>query len=134
MRRSDRKKASEIFRETNYPFVKKVSFTETFPQIENVIVVVEEKGSGSSLRPSPLQYDKNTLSEFIDCHNSSCYNGGFSIGDILRDMVKDKKTSIETVKFCQGYEGSPKGKRRRSCITQFNIKVEIQYVSDKADK
>lgn len=43
-------------------------------------------------------------------------------------MVSKKQTDLETVAICQGYEGSPKGKRRyRSCINSFKVKVHITY-------
>ena len=43
-RRQERKKASDLFRETTLLFAEKVSFDEAFPEIEDVTVEVEEKG------------------------------------------------------------------------------------------
>jgi len=35
---------------------------------------------------------------------------------------------LETLKLCQGYEGSPKGKKYyKKCLNQFKIKVSIKY-------
>ena len=46
----------------------------------------------------------------------------FLLGSVLRDMVLKKEVLREGKSFCQGYEGSPKGKSRyRSCIHCFEI-------------
>ncbi len=43
-------------------------------------------------------------------------------------MIRNKQAELETYKMCQGYEGSPKGRRRyRSYVNSFDIKVTIKY-------
>jgi hypothetical protein len=43
-------------------------------------------------------------------------------------MVRNKKNDYEISRTCQGYEGSPKGKKRyRLCVNFFKIKVHINY-------
>jgi hypothetical protein len=43
-------------------------------------------------------------------------------------MVRKKETHWEGSKMCQGYEGSPKGRRKyRSCVNSWNMKVDIEY-------
>jgi len=127
-----RPKASDIFRETDYDFSKKVSFDEAYPTIKNVKAEVLQSGQGVVLRGHPSFYDnydlKNWPGEFVDCSNPVCYGGGFSIGSILRDMVKKNQAQIKTTKGCRGYEGSPKGRRRyRSCGNRFKIKIYVEY-------
>lgn len=57
-----------------------------------------------------------------------CYNGGFSIGTIFRDMVNKSETTRHDSEMCQGYEGSPKGKNRyQSCLHRFHYRVNIIY-------
>lgn len=124
------KKASEVFNETKFPFTKKGSFDEAFPEIEDVTIEVKEDGKKSS-------YSKQFgIEEYIDCTNPLCYRGGFSIGSILREMVSKKQTELETSELCRGHEGSPKGKRiDRQCVNFFEIKVFIKYrESDNFDK
>jgi len=41
----NRKKASELSQERQYAFARKVSFEEAFPEIDDVVVEVEEKGT-----------------------------------------------------------------------------------------
>lgn len=125
---TDRKKAQDVFNETNFLFSKKVSFIDAFPEIETINVEVIEDGYGVSDWTNPRRFSKYNIGEFINCSNSLCYNGGFSVGKIVRDMLAKKETHREETEYCQGYEGSPKGRRRyRSCNNNFEIKVDITY-------
>jgi len=127
MSNDKRMKASDVFRESEYVFSSKTSFEEAFPQIKNVEIEVEEIGVGVSQWIGKSVYTRH-VGEFIDCHNPTCYNGGFSIGKLLREMVKTRQTDLEETEFCQGNEGSPKGKRLyRKCWNKFNVKVHIDY-------
>ncbi len=68
------------------------------------------------------------VGEYIDCRNSLCYDGGVSVGQMLRDMVEEKKTEAEFSSLCRGYEGSPKGRRKyRNCSNFFEVKIRIEY-------
>jgi len=123
------KKASDIFREIEYRFAKKPLFEELFPQIEDLRVEVTESDDtlrgGGCVRAYTI---KDPPGEYIDCSNPLCYNGGFSIGSILRDMVRKGQTEHETTERCQGYEGSPKGRRKhKDCWICFKIKVFVIY-------
>ena len=128
-KRDRRQKASDVFRESEFVFAQKVSFEEAFPEIEDLTVEVEESGHGVSEWNRKRTYRKqNFPGEYIDCSNPLCYNGGFSIGSILREMVRNRQTELETSKLCQGNEGSPKGRRiYRKCMNFFKIKVSIKY-------
>jgi len=127
MGKGDRKKASDVFRESNFVFSQKVSFEEAFPEIADLKVIVEESGHGVREWNRVRHYGKN-IGEYIDCSNPLCYNGGFSLGSILREMVRKRETHREETAICQGYEGSPKGRRKyRDCMNFFKITVDIQY-------
>jgi hypothetical protein len=128
MARETRKKASEVDRERFRPFARKVGFKEAFPEIEDVRVEVAKSGAGIDEWNNHAIYGKEDLGEYIDCSNSLCYDGGFSIGAILRDMVSKKQMDLETSQLCQGNEGSPKGRRiYRKCVNYFKVKVSIKY-------
>lgn len=106
----------------------RVSFAEAFPTVEDVNVVVTEQGKGVHPGFETLNHKLTTIGEFINCHNSLCYNGGFRLGDILRSMVREGATERESSMMCQGKEGSPKGKKTyRRCTNCFSIKVTIKY-------
>lgn len=127
--RDIRKKASDIFRESTPFFGQKVDFDKAFPQIKDLTVEVIEYGDGIYNSQSKSIYNRGNLpGEYVNCSNPLCYNGGFSLGGILREMVRNKQTILETSKSCKGYEGSPKGRRKYGpCMNCFNIKAAIQY-------
>ncbi len=121
-------KASDVFNQTEFVFGKKVSFKEAFPQIKNLnIKAIEQKMMSETLRE--YNFNMNNLpGEYVDCSNKFCYNGGCSIGDILREMVYQKKTHGEYNRCCQGYEGSPKGRvKYQSCLHTWKIIVDLEY-------
>jgi hypothetical protein len=128
-KRDERQKALEVFQKSNFIFAEKGSFDEAFPEIDNLTVEVEESGHGISDCDRRSTYKKQYFpGEYIDCSNPLCYNGGFSMGSILREMVKNKQTELETSKLCQGNEGSPKGRKiYKKCMNFFKIKVSVCY-------
>lgn len=128
MSRDKRMKASDVFRESEFLFAQKTTFDEAFPQIAEVSVEVTQTGRGVSQVLSKLTYTKQSLGEFINCSNPLCYNGGFSIGSILREMVRNKQSDLSTTRSCQGYEGSAKGRSRWGpCMNCFSVRVHIDY-------
>ena len=132
----NRMKASDVFRETNYVFVKKEKdFDKAFPGIESVRMEIKEIGSHEYRKRGISVYTKETFREYHDCTNTLCYNGGFSMGQIVREMIQDNKTHWEGNKICQGYEGSPKGRRKyRKCVNMWSIKVDIEYKKENKNK
>jgi len=126
--RDHRKKASEIHRETTYVFSSKVSFAEAFPQIAHVRIEVTETGEGVYAEFQPSVHTEQSMGEFVDCSNSLCYGGGFSVGSLLRDMASKRETHREARFRCSGYEGSPKGRQKyRDCWNRFDVKADIEY-------
>lgn len=124
-----RKKASDLFLESEPVIGKKVSFEEAFPEIGELNVKVTEIGRGTDYKEHTINYSKADFpGQFIDCSNPLCYGGGFSIGRIIRNMVDNRETELETTEHCKGYEGSPKGRRKyRECTDIFKVKVNIDY-------
>lgn len=131
MEKKRQKKATEIFEEEGFTFTKSgLSFEEAYPTIEDVTVEVEETGPKiffGRVKSIKNTYKKNTFGEFIDCSNTDCLAGGFSIGLILDEMVRKNETHLETSEFCQGSEISPKGRIKYPCENHFKIKVDLKY-------
>ena len=127
-------KAQDVFNQTNYVFSTKGKFEDVFPMIADITVTVKEDGYGVSPSFNTRTYTK-AVGEYVNCSNPSCYNGGVSVGSIIRDMVRSKSTHAEEHRICQGYEGSPKGRRRyRSCINFFNVTIDIKYKEDNGEQ
>lgn len=130
MSREDRMKASDVHR--YHPLAQTGTFSDVFPEVKSVRMTVSEEGHLTlgrySYEPKVRVYTEKQFPEYADCSNPKCYNGGVQIAQILREMVLDKKTHLETGKACQGYEGSPKGKRRYGkCVNFFKITADAEY-------
>lgn len=123
-------KASDIANNAQSLFAKKVnSFQEAYPSIKAIRVEVEEMDYNRSVRTTVCT--EGSFRHAIDCNNPLCYGGGITIGWIIHEMMAKESTDLEDQKLCQGYEGSPKGRRRdRSCMHLFKYKVHVEYFSN----
>lgn len=122
------KKAQDVFNETNFVFATKTTFEKAFPEIKNINFEVRENGKGTYNNGRTSHYCKIDISEYVNCSNPICYNGGFSIGAIIREMVYKKETDREGSTMCQGNEGSPNGRKiYRKCWNDFSYKIQIEY-------
>ena len=127
-----REKASDVFAKST-PFLGRPtdSFTAAFPSIEDCRLEITFSELGVEGDRAGIYTKTNLTGEFIDCRNPRCYNGGLPIGAILRGAEYAKETVIDTTEHCQGYEGSPKGRRNYgSCMTRFKVKGTITYKPD----
>jgi hypothetical protein len=129
MPRNERKKAQDLFIESNSFFTEKTSFAKAYPQIEDIVIEVEESGKGVDSWNRKRTYTKPYLpGEYVNCSNTLCYGGGFSIGRPLYEMISESKTESEGTAICKGNMGSPKGKRiYRSCGNFFRFKITVKY-------
>ena len=123
-----RKKAQDVFNDTNFTFSKKTTFENAFPEIEKISVEVNERGKGVYSGFGASHFGKGNVGEYINCKNPKCYNGGFNIGEVIRSLYFRKETEAEGSAECQGREGTPKGRRLYDyCENRFTYKVKIEY-------
>ncbi len=129
-------KASDVFREADFIFARKVSFAEAFPMIETIDIVVRENGDGVPAWRRERFLGKATAGEYVDCSNPLCFDGGVSIGKLVRAMVAaGDSDSHEAYELCQGNEGSPKGRRiYRNCLNSFKLDIHIDYLETCGDE
>jgi hypothetical protein len=110
-------------------FVQKVPFDEAYPTIDDI--TVEFKENGYMLHPHQKRsgsFSKENLVPSMPCSNVSCKQGGFSLEPVIRNMVRNKQTTLEETVGCKGHEGSPKGRRRgRDCMNHVELKISIKY-------
>lgn len=125
----DREKLTERINNTDYVFSKKVnSFQEAYPTIASLRIEVTESSFGFGSSSRTWTFTEANFRHAINCSNSMCYGDGVELGWMLHDMVRKKQIQHEERKGCQGYEGSPKGRRRyRSCLHSFQIKAQVEY-------
>ena len=132
-RQQRHQKATDVFLETKWFLGEPVSFAKAFPRIASLRVRV--KGSGYYDRPLAgfkddgwRTYTESTTGEYIDCRNPVCYNGGFRVAEQLRFMEQAGETHREWTASCQGFEGSPKGRKRyRPCDEHWKVVVDVTY-------
>lgn len=123
-----RKKAQDIFMETNFVFGTKTTFEKAFPEIKNIDVEVIETGDGTNNGSRTSHYGKINIKEYVNCSNPMCYNGGFRLGEIIRDMVYKKEIERDGSIMCQGNEGSHKSRSiYTKCLNHFSYKIQIEY-------
>jgi hypothetical protein len=129
MDRSRRMKASDVFANTDFFLGKTTSFKEAFPAVEDIRVEVTETGEGVNPRLATSVYRLGSMpGQYVDCHNPRCYNGGFNLGQLIMFMTDSRETEKETEMHCQGYEGSPKGRKKDGpCFNRFKVKISIKY-------
>ena len=72
---------------------------------------------------------KEAVRERLPCNNPACYGGGFSLGNLLRDMVRDRQAEYVGTGFCTGQEGDPEEalEPRPSCPTRFDIGINLRF-------
>jgi hypothetical protein len=122
-----RKAAQQSFEQSQLVLGQKAEFGVAFPEVESCLVTVEESGQGIQAWEKGHPRGHRNPGEYIDCHNPLC-NGGFLIGSIIRDMVRNRETGKEDVAYCFGHETSPKGRRVYGrCKNSFQYKVTITY-------
>jgi hypothetical protein len=135
MARQERhQKASDVFAATDWFLGPPVAFAKAFPRIATLRV--RTKASGYYAPPSIghmrddgwRTFTESTSGEYIDCRNPVCYNGGFRLGEQLRFMEQAGETHKEWTVGCQGYEGSPKGRKQyRPCDEYWQVVVDVSY-------
>ncbi len=110
------------------PFFGQVTFSERFPGVESVLVTVQDSEFGSTEKPQITRYSEESVGEFHDCTATYCYKGGIRIGNLLREMVRERKEDGSFARDCCGKLGSPKGRNTYGkCNHFFEVTAKIVY-------
>jgi len=104
-----------------------VAIDGTLDALERIHVSVLEKGKDAN--PFELKIlHKDAVREHVDCGNPDCYNGGISLGDLLRDMVSGRRDEFIGTSFCTGQEGDPdEPGPHPSCGTRFEVHATLRF-------
>ena len=120
-----------------------VAIDGTLDRVERLQISVKEKGRNAE--PFELRIiHRDAAREHVDCNNPDCFNGGFSLGDVLRDMVQGRQEEFIGTSFCTGQEGVRQTAGRTSagrvaddpeeaielgpsCATRFEIETTLRY-------
>lgn len=111
------------------PFIgQKSSFTDAFPEVEEISVEVKQSGEYSWEHQLFSQYNKHNIPSIIPCANPMCQQGGFSLKMIIYGITSLKKTEEKRTICCDGHEGSPKGRRKGDpCDNYVEVKISVSY-------
>jgi hypothetical protein len=118
------------------PFLGKTSiFDEGFPGLADLSVTVRET-DWTQEEVRLHYYSKDSVGRFVDCSNPRCYIGGFNLQSFvsLHTYGENRRTEFDTVASCQGYEGSPKGRKNYGpCDHRFEVRVQVTYKTETSD-
>jgi hypothetical protein len=109
-------------------FGQTIPFTQAFPMVANLKTTVWIRPHGR-LEENPQQRDfglRSPPGEHIRCPNTECTNGGWCIGDILRDMIAKRETHRTAEGSCNGMWRT-NGSKYRKCLTHFTAEIELGY-------
>jgi hypothetical protein len=104
-----------------------VAIDGTLDGVKRIYVSILEKGKDAS--PFELRIvHRDAVREHVDCNNPACYNGGISLGDLLREMVRGQQEEFIGASFCTGQEGDPEEPGPHpSCATRFEIEATLRF-------
>ena len=104
-----------------------IAIDGTMDKIDKLRVFVKEIGRNAE--PFELRIiHKEAVREHVDCNNPVCYNGGISLGNMLREMVAARQEEFIGTSFCTGQEGDPEELGPHpSCQTRFEIEAVLRY-------
>ena len=104
-----------------------VAIDGTLDKLERVQISVREVGRNAE--PFELRIvHKEAMREHVDCNNPDCFNGGFSLGNVVREMVLGRQEEFIGTSFCTGQEGDPEESGPHpSCHTRFEVQATIRF-------
>ncbi len=103
-----------------------VAIDGTMNHVARISVRVQEKGR-QAWKDELLIGQRDAVREYIDCHNPLCQKGGFSLGDILREMIASRQPDYIGTCFCTGQEGDLEvPESLTSCQTRYDVQIELR--------
>ena len=99
----------------------------TLERLTRIHIAVNEKGKDAS--PFELRIlHKDAVREHVDCSSAACCNGGFSLGELIREMVRGRQEEFIGTSFCTGQEGDPEEPGPHpSCPTRFEVEATLRF-------
>ena len=104
-----------------------IAIDGTLDALRKVQIFVREVGRNAE--PFALHIiHKEAVREYVDCNNPSCFEGGISLGNVLREMVAGRQEEFIGTSFCTGQEGDPEEPGLHpSCATRFEIEAVLRF-------
>lgn len=112
-------------------FGQAVPFTQAFPILAVLKATIWVRPFGSTeqnLRERHFRLN-NPPGEHVTCSKTGCTNGGWRIGDIIRDMITKRETHRHVEGNCNGKQWVV-GAKYRDCVTHFTAEIDLAYKSE----
>ncbi len=112
-------------------FGQPTTFDKAFPTIATLKATVWiRQGGGMDGNPQERHFATgNPPGEYIRCPKIGCTDGGWCIGDVLRDMVAKRETHRKAGGICSGKQRMNRS-MFRECLTHFTSEIELTYKPD----
>lgn len=125
-----KKGMQDILNECCLQFPLTDNFDDAFPGIKNICIQYCEEGM-LGIRYATVEHsinDKRMILEYIKCSNALCSRGGFHVGEVIRNMIKNKKKTYSGSLACIGsVVYSKKPRHEKPCYNTCKLSITIQY-------
>lgn len=91
-----------------------------YTQIKEASIEVVNERARSSRR-----FNRDDTVILICCPNHKCTNPGIDVPRFLQEMLDNRQTHHEYYHFCDGFEPSPKWRKKTPCTESFRVTIDI---------
>ena len=104
-----------------------VALDGTLDKLERLQIAVREVGPNAE--PFELRIiHKDAMREWVECNNPDCFNSGFSLGNVVREMLLSRQEEYIGTNFCVGQLGDPEEDGPHpSCPTRFEVQITLRF-------
>jgi len=109
-------------------FGQSIAFAQAFPMLADLKAKVWVRVHGITEKNPPernFSFD-NPPAEHIHCPRTGCMNGGWPIGNIVREMIAKRETHRKVEGKCNGRQWVL-GPKYRECATHFSAEIDLAY-------
>ncbi len=104
-----------------------VAIDGTMDKIARLGVVSKEVGQNAEPFDLRIQH-RDAVREYVECNNPNCFNGGFSLGNLLREMLLGRQEEFIGTSFCTGQLGTPEEPGPHpSCPTRYDVEIRLHF-------
>jgi hypothetical protein len=109
-------------------FGQSIPFAQAFPMLAGLETTVWIRPHGRTEENPQEQHFglRNPPGEHIHCPKKGCTNGGWRIGDVMRDMIARRETHQIVEGKCNGRQWVV-GPKYRDCATHFTAEIVLAY-------
>ena len=112
-------------------FGQSLAFAQAFPMLADLKATIWVRVHGSTEKHPPERHFSlgNPPAEHIHCPKTGCMNGGWPMGNVVRDMIAKRETHRKVADKCNGRLWMA-GPKYRECATHFSAEIELAYEPD----